>query len=44
LSTISGVGVRKLEQYGADVLAILRGADPEELLENASAARESADS
>ena len=33
LSTISGVGVRKLEQYGADVLAILQGADPQELLE-----------
>ena len=41
LSTISGVGVRKLEQYGADVLAILQGADPEELLEKASAARQS---
>nr|WP_311769411.1 ATP-dependent DNA helicase UvrD2 [Humibacillus xanthopallidus] len=44
LSTISGVGLRKLEQYGADVLAILQGADPEELLEKASAARESTDS
>ncbi len=28
LATISGVGVRKLEQYGADVLAILGGASP----------------
>ena len=37
LSTISGVGVRKLEQYGADVLAILQGADPQELLEKRSA-------
>ena len=44
LSTISGVGVRKLEQYGADVLAILQGADPEELLEKRSAAKESDDS
>ena len=33
--SISGVGVRKLEQYGADVLAILQGADPEEILEKA---------
>ncbi len=39
LSTISGVGARKLEQYGDDVLAILRGANPEDLLEKASAAR-----
>ncbi|GAA2162383.1 ATP-dependent DNA helicase UvrD2 [Humibacillus xanthopallidus] len=44
LSMISGVGARKLEQYGADVLAILQGADPEELLEKACAARESSDS
>ena len=33
LSMISGVGARKLEQYGSDVLAILQGADPQELLE-----------
>ena len=42
LSTISGVGTRKLEQYGSDVLAILGGADPQELLESRSAAKESA--
>jgi DNA helicase-2/ATP-dependent DNA helicase PcrA len=42
LSTISGVGARKLEQYGSDVLAILGGADPQELLESRSAAKESA--
>jgi DNA helicase II / ATP-dependent DNA helicase PcrA len=41
LSTISGVGVRKLEQYGAQVLAILQGAEPEGLLEKASGASES---
>ncbi len=40
LSTISGVGVRKLEQYGPDVLSILQGADPEELLQKHSAAKE----
>ena len=42
LSTISGVGARKLEQYGADVLAILGGSDPQELLESRSGAKESA--
>jgi DNA helicase II / ATP-dependent DNA helicase PcrA len=42
LATISGVGLRKLEQYGDDVLAILGGADLEVLLESASAASESA--
>ncbi|NUR14696.1 MAG: ATP-dependent DNA helicase UvrD2 [Dermatophilaceae bacterium] len=42
LSTISGVGARKLEQYGGDVLAILSGADPQELLESRSGAKESA--
>jgi len=36
------VGTRKLEQYGSDVLAILGGADPQELLESRSAAKESA--
>ncbi len=42
LAAISGVGARKIEQYGADVLAILGGADPEALLESRSAAKESA--
>ena len=42
LAAISGVGARKIEQYGADVLAILGGADPEVLLESRSAAKESA--
>jgi DNA helicase-2/ATP-dependent DNA helicase PcrA len=42
LSVISGVGARKLEQYGSDVLAILAGADPEDLIESRSAATESA--
>ncbi|GAA6524494.1 ATP-dependent DNA helicase UvrD2 [Intrasporangium sp. DVR] len=44
LATISGVGARKLGQYGPDVLAILRGADPQELLENASRTAESVES
>ncbi|MGO4359668.1 ATP-dependent DNA helicase UvrD2 [Terrabacter sp. RAF57] len=42
LSVISGVGARKLEQYGSDVLAILAGADPQEIIESRSAAKESA--
>ena len=42
LSTISGVGARKLEQYAADVIAIIGGADPEELLEKRSDTSESA--
>ena len=42
LAAISGVGTRKIEQYGADVLAILGGAEPEALLESRSAAKESA--
>jgi DNA helicase-2/ATP-dependent DNA helicase PcrA len=42
LATISGVGARKLEQYGADVLAVLGGADPQEVFEKRSAASESA--
>jgi DNA helicase-2/ATP-dependent DNA helicase PcrA len=42
LSVISGVGARKIEQYGSDVLAILAGADPEGLLQSRSAAKESA--
>ena len=32
LAGISGVGARKLALYGADVLAVVGGADPEELL------------
>nr|WP_280513539.1 ATP-dependent DNA helicase UvrD2 [Intrasporangium calvum] len=40
LSTISGVGARKLGQYGSDILALLGGADPEEVLQNRSAAAE----
>ncbi len=43
LSTISGVGARKLETYAADVLAILAGADPQELLESRSVAADSVD-
>ena len=43
LAQISGVGARKLEHYGAQVLAILGGADAASLLENASAATESDD-
>jgi DNA helicase II / ATP-dependent DNA helicase PcrA len=43
LSVISGVGARKLEQYGSDVLAILAGADPQDLIESRSAAKEFAD-
>jgi DNA helicase-2/ATP-dependent DNA helicase PcrA len=38
LAGISGVGARKLERYGADVLAILGGADPLETTANPSAA------
>jgi len=38
LTAISGVGPRKLERYGADVLAILGGADPLETAENLCAA------
>ena len=41
LSQISGVGARKLGLYGAQVLQILRGADPSQVIENASAATES---
>ncbi len=32
LATISGVGARKLERYGPAVLAILGGADPQEVI------------
>jgi ATP-dependent DNA helicase UvrD/PcrA len=38
LATISGVGVRKLERYADDVLAILGGADPLERAERSLAA------
>ena len=41
LATISGVGARKLAQYGADIIAILQGADPQELLETRSGTGES---
>jgi Superfamily II DNA helicase len=44
LATISGVGARKLAQYGADIIAILGGADPQELLETRSRTGQSADS
>lgn len=44
LATISGVGAGKLAQYGADIIAILRGADPHELLETRSHTGESTDS
>ncbi len=40
LATISGVGSRKLDRYGADVLAILGGADPGQTAENSLAATE----
>ena len=40
LAMISGVGVRKLEQYGADVLAILGGASAEDVLEKRTATSE----
>ena len=32
LSAIAGVGTRKLDQYGAQVLAVLGGADPDEVV------------
>jgi len=40
LATISGVGARKLDRYGDDVLAILGGADPGKTAENSFAATE----
>lgn len=43
LAQVPGVGARKLGLYGAQVLAILGGTDVEDVLENASATRESAD-
>ena len=38
LAVISGVGARKLDRYGSDVLAILGGADPVEIAEISCAA------
>ena len=32
LSAIAGVGTRKLDQYGAQVLAVLGGADPDQVV------------
>ncbi len=43
LAAISGVGARKLEQYGGDVLALIGGAAAEDVLESRSGARESAE-
>ena len=43
LAAISGVGARKIDQYARTSLAVLSGADPQELLEKHSAATESAD-
>ena len=40
LSALRGVGQRKLDLYGAQVLAIVGGADPEDVVESASAATE----
>jgi DNA helicase-2/ATP-dependent DNA helicase PcrA len=40
LALIPGVGKRKLDLYGAQVLAIVAGADPEEVLRNATAPKE----
>jgi len=42
LARITGVGARKLDQHGGAVLEILAGADPEDVAENLSAAREPA--
>ncbi|MGN6753849.1 MAG: ATP-dependent DNA helicase UvrD2 [Intrasporangium sp.] len=44
LAAISGVGARKLDQYGADVLALVSGEDVESVVESRSAAKESAGS
>ncbi|MGB8383305.1 MAG: HRDC domain-containing protein, partial [Dermatophilaceae bacterium] len=38
LATVSGVGARKLEQYGSGVLAVLGGADPEQVAGQTTAA------
>lgn len=40
LAMISGVGARKLERYGDEVLAVLGGADPGDIAERRSAATE----
>ncbi|WP_157063482.1 ATP-dependent DNA helicase UvrD2 [Luteipulveratus mongoliensis] len=44
LSTISGVGVRKLQRYGEFVLEILAGGDPDEVAEKCCAAMQSEES
>jgi len=44
LAAISGVGPRKIQQYGDDVLAILGGMEPQDLLENRSATRQLSES
>jgi DNA helicase-2/ATP-dependent DNA helicase PcrA len=44
LARISGVVARKIEKYGEDVLAILAGRDPAELVESPSPAAELTDS
>jgi DNA helicase-2/ATP-dependent DNA helicase PcrA len=44
LARISGVGARKLERYGDDVLAILSGSDPREIAEHPTTATELAKS
>ena len=43
LAQISGVGARKLGLYGAQVLALIGGADVESVLESRSAATDSDD-
>ena len=40
LAMVSGVGARKVERYGSDVLAILSGADPVQTAEISTAATE----
>jgi DNA helicase-2/ATP-dependent DNA helicase PcrA len=44
LAMVSGVGARKLERYGDDVLAILAGGEPLDPAEKVSAATDSANS
>jgi len=44
LARISGVGARKFERYGDEVLAILGGSDPRRIAENRSVATELAES
>ncbi|MEP7194740.1 MAG: ATP-dependent DNA helicase UvrD2 [Actinomycetota bacterium] len=43
LAMISGVGARKLERYGDQVLAVMSGSDPSEIAEKCSAVTELAD-